>query len=117
MEDVPASAKLACEEAFGPICVLYKFSDFNSAISEVNKSRFGLQAGVFTNDWKKAWYAYDKLEVGGVVINDIPSVRVDAQPYGGIKSSGVGREGLRYTIEEFTEPKILLTKDMYTGKL
>jgi len=117
MEDVPASAKLACEEAFGPICVLYKFSDFNSAISEVNKSRFGLQAGVFTNDWKKAWYAYDKLEVGGVVINDIPSVRVDAQPYGGIKSSGVGREGLRCTIEEFTEPKILLTKDMYTGKL
>lgn len=88
--------------------------------------------GVFTKEWNKAWYAYDQLHVGGVVINDIPSVRVDAQPvcimrllfvypsylplqYGGIKSSGVGREGLRYTIEEFTEPKILLTKDL--GKL
>lgn len=115
LEDVPDSAKLACEEAFGPICVLHKFSDFKEAIEQVNNSRFGLQAGVFTNEWKKAWYAYDKLEVGGVVINDIPSVRVDAQPYGGIKSSGVGREGLRYTIEEFTEPKILLTKDL--GKL
>src|SRR3989338_5649637 len=91
---------------------LNPFSDFSQVCKHVNASEFGLQAGIFTNDINKAFYAYNHLEVGGVVINDIPSVRVDSQPYGGIKASGIGREGLRDSIQEFSEKKVLLFKNL-----
>eukprot|EP01116_Phalansterium_solitarium_P023007 TRINITY_DN7852_c0_g1_i1.p1 TRINITY_DN7852_c0_g1~~TRINITY_DN7852_c0_g1_i1.p1 ORF type:complete len:488 (+),score=197.87 TRINITY_DN7852_c0_g1_i1:967-2430(+) len=115
LENVPANTPLSCKEVFGPVCVLYRFSDFKEVCERVNDSAYGLQAGVFTQDLHKAFYAFDKLHVGGVLINEIPSARVDSQPYGGIKDSGVGREGIRYAMEDFTEIKVMLLKDV--GKL
>jgi len=115
LENVSKKSELNCKEVFGPVCFLEKFQDFKQACEAVNDSAFGLQAGVFTDNIHKAFYAFDALHVGGVVINDIPSARVDAQPYGGVKDSGVGREGLRYAIEDFSELKIMLMKDI--GKL
>ncbi len=97
-----------CQEAFGPLLVLEPYSDFNEAVSNVNNSSFGLQAGIFTNQLDKAFGAFDKLEVGGVVLNDVPTFRVDNMPYGGVKDSGFGREGIKYTIEEMTEIKLLV---------
>jgi len=108
MTDVPADAKLCAEEVFAPLVGLWRFSRFEDAIAEVNRSRFGLQAGVFTRDLPGAFLAYDALEVGGVIINDIPTWRIDHMPYGGVKESGLGREGPRYTIEEMTEPKLMV---------
>ncbi|MBN1971970.1 MAG: aldehyde dehydrogenase family protein [Candidatus Delongbacteria bacterium] len=99
--------KVNSSEVFGPVLVLHKFSDFKEAITLVNNSKFGLQAGIFTNDIKKINYAFNNLEVGGVVVNDVPTFRSDNQPYGGVKQSGVGREGVKYAIEEMTELKIL----------
>ncbi len=107
LENVPADANLYCEEAFAPVVILEKYSDFGEAIRKVNDSRFGLQAGVFTNDARKIFKAFDEIQVGGVVINDYPTFRIDNMPYGGIKDSGFGREGVRYAIEEMTEPKLL----------
>lgn len=112
LENVPSTADVYCKEIFGPVVFLERFSDFKSVVEIVNKSPFGLQAGVFTSDIQKAFYAFNNIEAGGVVINDIPSVRVDSQPYGGVKDSGLGREGLKYAIEDFTEPRILLLKDI-----
>jgi acyl-CoA reductase-like NAD-dependent aldehyde dehydrogenase len=103
------------KEVFGPVCVLDKFSDFKTAINTVNDSDFGLQAGIFTQDIHKAFYAFRNLAVGGVIINDIPSARVDSQPYGGVKESGVGREGIRYAIEDFTEIRIMSMKNIGTS--
>lgn len=99
--------KVVCEEAFGPILVVDSYSDFSEAIDRVNDSDFGLQAGVFTNRLDHAIQAFNRLEVGGVIINDTPTFRVDNMPYGGVKDSGFGREGLRYSIEEMTEIKLL----------
>ncbi len=93
-------------EAFAPIVTIESVNSFNEGIEQINNSRYGLQAGVFTNNLKNAFYAFENLEVGGVIINDYPTFRVDKMPYGGIKDSGVGREGIKYAIEEMTELKL-----------
>jgi len=103
LENVPADQKLCAQEAFGPVAVLSPFSDYSEALDEVNNSVFGLQAGVFTRDLYHMLEAWDRLEVGGVIIGDVPSWRVDHMPYGGVKDSGLGREGVRYAIEDMTE--------------
>jgi glyceraldehyde-3-phosphate dehydrogenase (NADP+) len=94
-------------EAFAPVVVVYRYHDFEEALKEVNNSIYGLQAGVFTNDLNKAYQAFGRLDVAGVIINDVPTFRIDHMPYGGIKESGFGREGLRYAIQEMTEMKLL----------
>ncbi len=106
--DAPLDAKVCSEEAFAPLVVLARFSDFEAAVAQANNSRFGLQAGVFTNDLGDAFRAFNGLEVGGVILNDIPTYRIDHMPYGGVKDSGHGREGLRYAIEDMTEIRILV---------
>jgi acyl-CoA reductase-like NAD-dependent aldehyde dehydrogenase len=108
LTDVPAQANICREEAFAPVVVVSTFRDFDDALARANDSRFGLQAGVFTNDLAHAWRAFDVLEVGGVIINDIPSYRIDHMPFGGVKDSGLGREGLRWAIEEMTELKLMV---------
>ena len=111
LEDVPDRLPICAEEAFGPVAVLSRFSDFEEALREVNNSSFGLQAGIFTRDLNKMFRAWDELEVGGVVIGDVPSWRVDNMPYGGVKDSGLGREGIRYAIEDMTEMRLLVIRD------
>jgi glyceraldehyde-3-phosphate dehydrogenase (NADP+) len=108
LTDVPASAAVCREEAFAPLVVAAPFRDFPDAVSRVNDSRFGLQAGVFTNDLAHAWSAFEELEVGGVIVNDVPTYRIDHMPYGGTKDSGMGREGVRYAIEDMTELRIMV---------
>jgi len=115
LEAVPRSEPLVCQEAFGPAAVLSSFSDFDQALREVNDSTFGLQAGVFTRDLYKAQRAWDELEVGGVVIGDVPSFRVDHMPYGGVKDSGLGREGIRWAMEDMTELRLLITRTPRVG--
>ncbi len=110
VEGVAASDNLYAEEAFGPAAVLETFSDFDEALARVNRGRYGLQAGIFTKDIHKAMRAWDALEVGGVVIGDVPSFRVDNMPYGGVKDSGLGREGIRSAIEDMTEVRLLVIK-------
>jgi acyl-CoA reductase-like NAD-dependent aldehyde dehydrogenase len=110
LEGVDRTAILYREEAFGPVAILSSFTDFDSALEEVNDSRFGLQAGLFTRDLFKALDAWDRLEVGGVVINDVPSYRVDNMPYGGVKDSGLGREGVRFAMEDMTEIRNLVIR-------
>jgi acyl-CoA reductase-like NAD-dependent aldehyde dehydrogenase len=110
LEDVPRDEPLCAREAFGPVAILSRFSDFDRAIEEVNDSVFGLQAGVFTRDIYKAHRAWEGLEVGGVVIGDVPSWRVDHMPYGGVKDSGLGREGIRFAIEDMTEIRIMVMR-------
>ena len=106
--DVPATARVCAEEVFAPLVGLFAFDDFDRAVEEVNRSPYGLQAGVFTNDLRNALAAFDRLDVGGVIINDVSSWRMDAMPYGGVKNSGLGREGPRHAIEEMTETKIVV---------
>jgi len=112
MEDVPKDTKLQQEEAFGPVAVLSKFTDFREALTEVNDSRFGLQAGIFTRDIHKAHLAWDLLDVGGVVIGDIPSWRADQMPYGGVKDSGLGREGIRYAMDDMSEIRLMVIRQL-----
>ncbi len=88
-----------------------RFTDFDEALAAVNRSKFGLQAGIFTRDLYKAQRAWDRLEVGGVVIGDVPSYRVDNMPYGGVKDSGLGREGVRFAIEDMTELRLMVVRD------
>ncbi len=95
-------------EIFGPVVTVEKFDKISDAFAEINNSQYGLQAGVFTNDIKEMNFAFDVLDVGGVIINDVPTFRVDHMPYGGIKNSGLGREGLKYSIHEMMEPKLLV---------
>jgi len=111
LENVDPQQKVSCMEAFGPVAILQKYKDFRDAIRIVNGSTFGLQAGVFTYDVRKAMRAWDELEVGGVVIGDVPSFRVDNMPYGGVKDSGLGREGIRYAIEDMTEIRLMVMRD------
>jgi glyceraldehyde-3-phosphate dehydrogenase (NADP+) len=99
--------KVCGEEVFAPVVTLEPYDTFEDALKEVNRSRFGLQAGLFTRDLNRVFQAYEELEVGGLIVNDIPTYRVDNMPYGGVKMSGFGREGIRYAIEEMTEPKLL----------
>ena len=115
VENCPRDTKLYREEAFGPIAVLSKFGDFADALDEVNDSRFGLQAGVFTRDLFQMFDAWDRLEVGGVVINDVPSYRVDNMPYGGVKDSGLGREGVRFAMEDMTEIRNMVIRRTETS--
>ncbi|WP_438729853.1 aldehyde dehydrogenase family protein [Parasphingorhabdus sp. DH2-15] len=110
LENVDSSADANREEAFGPLALLSKFSDFNAALDEVNDSKFGLQAGIFTRDLFKTLDAWDRLDVGGVVINDVSSYRVDNMPYGGVKDSGLGREGIRFAMEDMTEIRNLVIR-------
>ena len=107
---VPRTADLYRKEAFGPVACLEAFDDFDEAIARANDSDFGLQAGVFTADIGRAMQAWDGLEVGAVVIGDVPSVRVDNMPYGGIKQSGLGREGVRWAIQDMTEERLLVVR-------
>jgi acyl-CoA reductase-like NAD-dependent aldehyde dehydrogenase len=111
LENVDPKQNVSCMEAFGPVALLQPYRDFEEAIRVVNDSTFGLQAGVFTNDINKAMHAWDELDVGGVLIGDVPSFRVDNMPYGGVKDSGLGREGIRYAIEDMTELRLLVIKD------
>lgn len=110
LENVPVTEPAYAEEFFGPMALLKPFASFDEALAEVNNSRFGLQAGVFTRDIYRANKAWDTLEVGGVVIGDVPSWRVDHMPYGGVKDSGVGREGIRYAIEDMTELRLMVLR-------
>ena len=110
LENVPRGLSLREQEAFGPVATLSRFDDFDAALAEVNDSQFGLQAGVFTRDVYRVQRAWDVLEVGGVVINDVPSWRVDHMPYGGVKNSGLGREGIRWAMEDMTEPRLLVLR-------
>ncbi|MGN4542906.1 aldehyde dehydrogenase family protein [Bacillus cereus group sp. MYBK95-2] len=110
LTNVPDHVSVQCQEVFGPLMTVNTFKEFDEAIEQVNNSRYGLQAGVFTNNLFKAMRAIDELEVGGVMINDIPTFRVDHMPYGGVKESGTGREGIKYAIEEMTEMKLVCIK-------
>jgi len=110
LENVPRDCDLVAKEAFGPVAVLSAFDDFEAALAQVNDSAFGLQAGIFTRDLHKAKHAWDVLHVGGVVIGDVPSFRVDNMPYGGVKDSGTGREGVRWAIEHLTEPRVMVVR-------
>ena len=110
LEGVGRKAALYAEEAFGPVAILSKFTDFKDALAEVNDSKFGLQTGVFTRDLYKMLEAWDHLDVGGVVIGDVPSYRVDNMPYGGVKDSGLGREGVRFAMEDMTEIRNLVIR-------
>ena len=106
--DTPVEAKVCSAEAFAPLVVVFPFTDIGDAIRQVNASFFGLQAGVFTNDLANGWQAFGEIETGGVIINDIPTYRIDHMPYGGVKDSGLGREGLRWSIEDMTELRIMV---------
>jgi acyl-CoA reductase-like NAD-dependent aldehyde dehydrogenase len=108
LTDVPDTAQVCSNEAFAPLVVAFPFKDMGEAIARVNDSMFGLQTGVFTNDLAGAWQAFGELEVGGVIVNDIPTYRIDHMPYGGVKDSGLGREGLRWSIEDMTEIRIMV---------
>ena len=112
LEDVPPESDICIKEAFGPVAVLSKFKNFDEALDEINESAFGLQAGVFTRDIHKANKAWDSLDVGGVIIGDVPSWRVDHMPYGGVKDSGLGREGIRFAIDDMTEIRLMVIRDL-----
>ena len=108
LTDVPPTAQVCSNEAFAPLVVGFPFRRFEDAIRQVNDSFFGLQTGVFTNDLQGAWRAFAELEVGGVIVNDVPTYRIDNMPYGGVKDSGLGREGIRYALEDMTEIRIMV---------
>ena len=111
LEHVPHDSDLYRKEAFGPVACIESFDHFDDALDRVNDSDFGLQAGVFTADLTHAMHAWDRLEVGGVIVGDVPSFRVDNMPYGGVKGSGSGREGVRSAIADMTEPRLLVIRD------
>ncbi len=108
LENVPRDAEVCSNEAFAPLVVVFGFSDFDDAMRQVNDSNFGLQTGVFTNDLAHSWRAFNELHVGGVIINDLPTYRIDPMPYGGVTDSGQGREGVRYAMEDMTEIRLMV---------
>jgi acyl-CoA reductase-like NAD-dependent aldehyde dehydrogenase len=110
LEEVDPDLSVSCEEVFGPVVVLDRYADFEDACRRVNASKYGLQAAVFTHDERRVRHAFAEIEVGGLVVNDHSMVRVDNFPYGGVKASGFGREGVRYAMEEMTEPRVLVTR-------
>ena len=110
LTDVPRTARVCTDEVFAPVIVVERVASFDEAVQAVNASQFGLQAGVFTADLEHAFAAFDRLEVGGVLVNDVPTFRIDHMPYGGVKDSGLGREGPRYTIEEMSELRLLIVR-------
>jgi acyl-CoA reductase-like NAD-dependent aldehyde dehydrogenase len=109
VEGAPEDVRVSCEEVFAPFVGLTRFADVHDAIEAAGRSEFGLQAGIFTNDMRVVDDAFDRIDVGGLMVNDVSTFRIDHMPYGGVKSSGFGREGLRYAIEEMTELKLLTT--------
>jgi acyl-CoA reductase-like NAD-dependent aldehyde dehydrogenase len=108
LTDVDPTMKVSCEEVFGPVLVVERCASFDEALDAVNASRFGLQAAVFTHRLDDAMEAFARLEVGGVIVNDVASWRGDEMPYGGVKESGSGREGIRYAMQEMSEPRLLV---------
>ncbi len=110
LEEVPTDQPVSCDEVFGPVAVLDPYEDLAQALNIVNDSRYGLQAGIFTSDVGKVQEAWEKLEVGGLIHNDVPTWRTDPMPYGGVKGSGVGREGPRFTYREMTEERLLVLR-------
>jgi glyceraldehyde-3-phosphate dehydrogenase (NADP+) len=108
LTDVHGEMRICSEEVFAPVATIQTFDDFSAALMEANNTRYGLQAGVFTRDMKRIHEAAGALEFGGVMINDAPAFRVDNMPYGGVKLSGMGREGVRYAMEEMTEPRLIV---------
>ncbi len=110
IENVPKGCKLACEEAFGPVATLEKTPSVEAAVAEIARGEYGLQAGLFTRDMGSVFESWADLPVGGLIVNDIPTYRSDAMPYGGVKGSGVGREGVRYAMEEYTDARTLVVK-------
>lgn len=110
VENAPRSCRIYQEEVFGPVVAVQRFSDFDQALAEADDSRYGLQAGIFTRDIFRMQKAWDTLEVGGVVINDVPSFRVDNMPYGGVRDSGLGREGVRFAMEDMSEIRLLVIR-------
>ncbi|HYK71979.1 MAG TPA: aldehyde dehydrogenase family protein, partial [Pseudoneobacillus sp.] len=108
--NVASSEKISCQEAFAPVVHVNSFENFTEAIRQVNDSEYGLQAGVYTSNLQRAFQAVKQLHVGGVMVNDIPTFRVDHMPYGGVKLSGMGREGIKYAVEEMTELKLVSFK-------
>ncbi|UOF91116.1 aldehyde dehydrogenase family protein [Fodinisporobacter ferrooxydans] len=110
LTDVPENCTLASEEVFGPVVTLYRVPDLNTAICESNRNEYGLQAGIFTKDIEKAFHAIRRMEVGGIMINDSSDYRIDAMPFGGVKGSGLGREGIKFALQEMTEPKVVCFK-------
>ena len=110
LTDVPADQRVCKDEVFGPVTVVAPFDTFDEALAACNATRFGLQAGVFTPDLGRALQAFRELDYGGVMINDVPTFRVDNFPYGGTKDSGFGREGIRFAMDEMSEPKVLLMR-------
>ena len=107
LTDVKISMDVCSKEAFAPLVALFKYRNFKQVVDRVNNSEYGLQAGIFTNRLKDIFFAFKHIECGGVVVNDVPTWRADHQPYGGMKGSGIGREGVRYAIEDMTDIKIL----------
>jgi aldehyde dehydrogenase (NAD+) len=110
LSDVPDSARVVCDEVFGPVLVVEGYSDFEAALARCNASRYGLQAGLFTRDLGRALRAHRELDYGGVIVNDTPTLRLDSLPYGGVKDSGTGREGLLAAMHEFTEARVLVLR-------
>jgi len=107
LADLPDTCPLARAEIYGPVTILYRFATLDAAIQRANHVEYGLQAGVFTNDLQSAFYAAAHLDCGGVMINDSTDYRIDAMPFGGVKGSGLGREGIRFALQEMTEPKVV----------
>ncbi len=107
LANVPHEAKISCREVFGPVAIVAPYRTWDEALASANASEFGLQAGIFTRDINRIFQAFQQLDVGGVIANDFPTLRVDNYPYGGVKASGFGREGVRYTMEEMSEPRFL----------
>jgi acyl-CoA reductase-like NAD-dependent aldehyde dehydrogenase len=110
LENVPPGHETCSCELFAPVVTLHKYAEFDEALALVNASAFGLQCGIFTRDIQLAIRAHERLEVGAVLINQVPTFRVENMPYGGIKDSGFGREGVRYAMEEMTEPRALIIR-------
>jgi aldehyde dehydrogenase (NAD+) len=112
LTEVAFDSKVACEEVFGPVVVVQIIDGLDDAINRINASRFGLQAGIFTHNIQDAFRAHRELEVGGVIIGDVPSFRADQMPYGGVKDSGVGREGVRSAMDDLTYERVLVLTDL-----
>jgi len=108
LTNTKSDMKVCSNEVFGPVAILEKVADFDEAIKKTNDSRYGLQVGVFTNSVKHFKRSLEEIEVGGVIINNIPGFRIDSMPYGGVKDSGLGREGIKYAMEEMSEPRLLV---------
>jgi acyl-CoA reductase-like NAD-dependent aldehyde dehydrogenase len=108
LTDVPAHSSVACDEVFGPVVVVEPVDGVDDGLQRIDDSRFGLQAGVFTRDIEVAFRAHRELEVGGVIVGDVPTFRAEQMPYGGVKESGIGREGVRSAMEDYTEPRVMV---------